>query len=148
VHDSERRLKSVSANAAPIASYGHDGLGRRVRKTLPDGTHSKYVYGLDGRIAERKELNQPVRETIFVNGHPVAEMVGTPGSTTIRYIHTDHIGLPGLMTDSSGAVIWNAAFHAIRRAGERHGQQLDRPPLPGPARRHACEPLLQLLQGL
>jgi uncharacterized protein RhaS with RHS repeats len=110
VHDSERRLKSVSANAAPIASYGHDGLGRRVRKTLPDGTHSKYVYGLDGRIAERKELNQPVRETIFVNGHPVAEMVGTPGSTTIRYIHTDHIGLPGLMTDSSGAVIWNAAF--------------------------------------
>ena len=71
VHDSERRLKSVSANAAPIASYGHDGLGRRVRKALPDGTHRKYIYDLDGRIiAERNELNQPVREPIFIEGHP------------------------------------------------------------------------------
>ena len=111
MHDSERRLKSVSANAAPIASYGHDGLGRRVRKALPDGTHRKYVYDLDGRlIAERDEQNQPVRETIFVDGHPVAEMVGAPGSTTIRYIHTDQIGLPRLMTDASGAVIWDSTF--------------------------------------
>jgi RHS repeat-associated protein len=111
VHDSERRLKSVSANAAPIASYGHDGLGRRIRKALPDGTHRKYVYDLDGRIiAERDELNQPVRETIFVDGHPVAEMVGAPGVTTVRYIHTDQIGLPRLMTDASGSVIWDSAF--------------------------------------
>ena len=111
VHDSWRRLKSVSANASLIATYGHDAMGRRIRKALPDGAHRKYVYDLDGRIiAERNELNQPVRETIFMDGHPVAEMIGAPGATTIRYIHTDQIGLPRLMTDASGAVIWDAAF--------------------------------------
>jgi hypothetical protein len=57
VHDSERRLKSVSANAAPIASYGMTGWGGVSGKALPDGTHRKYVYDLDGPIiVERDEL--------------------------------------------------------------------------------------------
>ena len=65
VHDGERRLKSVSANASLIATYGHDAMGRRIRKALPDGTHRKYVYDLDGRIIAARAASASRSERAF-----------------------------------------------------------------------------------
>jgi uncharacterized protein RhaS with RHS repeats len=65
-----------------------------------------------------------VRETTVVDGHPVAEMMGAPRSTIIRYIHTDHIGLPRLITDGTGAMIWDAAFMPGEQVSATGGKPL------------------------
>jgi RHS repeat-associated protein len=43
-----------------------------------------------------------VAEYIYLDGQPVAEVVGT----AITYIHTDHQGTPMAMTDGHGAKVW------------------------------------------
>ena len=107
----EHRLASVSANGALIAAYSYDGLDRRIRKTLADGTVTKYAYTPDGRVAaELDQTNTSFRETVYLDGVPLAELTGTPGASTLHYLHADRIGQPRLVTDSAGTVVWDAMF--------------------------------------
>jgi RHS repeat-associated protein len=49
------------------------------------------------------------REFVTLAGRPLALVEGGPGGESL-WVHTDHLGTPQKMTDSGGAVVWDALF--------------------------------------
>jgi RHS repeat-associated protein len=49
------------------------------------------------------------REFVTLAGRPLALVEGGPGGELL-WVHTDHLGTPQKMTDSGGAVVWDAVF--------------------------------------
>ncbi|MCW7542080.1 hypothetical protein OOT46_30250, partial [Aquabacterium sp. A7-Y] len=126
----------LNVSYGPMARhvYSHNGLGQRIRKagsTLTSGgvTYSPpaYVgssdtyfhYDASGQLIAERDANQLVkREYIWLYDTPVAVITGatptqpvrTTGTTLnlpqVRYIHTDHLNTPRLITDTAGAKRW------------------------------------------
>jgi RHS repeat-associated protein len=101
VFDGEGRvtaLKDVSTNPARvIASYGYNGEGQRVRKTV--GNTAYYVYGLDGEVAQ--------------------EYSGAFDTGGTRYVIADHLGSTRMTLDESGQPVTRHDF-------EPYGVEIDR----------------------
>ncbi len=54
------------------ASYGYNGKGERVRKTV-DGITTHFRYGQAGQLlGEYNQAGQPIREYIYLDGQPIA----------------------------------------------------------------------------
>ena len=107
------------------ASYRHDPFGRRIAKTVKQGSQTKttyYIYSEQGLMAEADEKGQMTKAYGF---NPTTMQLGlwstdpiwqaeTPnGSLTdpkARYdwLHTDHLGTPILATTKEGQTSWKA----------------------------------------
>ena len=107
------------------ASYRHDPFGRRIAKTVKQGSQTKttyYIYSEQGLMAEADEKGQMIKAYGF---NPTTMQLGlwstdpiwqaeTPnGSLTdpkARYdwLHTDHLGTPILATTKEGQTSWKA----------------------------------------
>lgn len=88
-------------------SYTYNGLGQRLTKTVGTTT-TVFLYDLSGNlIAELDSTGKPLREHIHIDNQPIAQVSTNPvdRSTTIQYVHPDHLGTPTLLTDSGQAVI-------------------------------------------
>ena len=67
-----------------------------------------FFLDLNGQlISETTELGAPIREYIYRNTVPVAQI--DMGLTTefITYLHSDHLGTPRRGTDENGVVVWS-----------------------------------------
>ncbi|MCW7541279.1 hypothetical protein OOT46_26060 [Aquabacterium sp. A7-Y] len=126
----------LNVSYGPLARhvYSHNGLGQRIRKsgsTLSSGgavyappvyvgsSDTYFHYDQDGQlIAERDQNHWVKREYIWLYNTPVAVVTGatptqqirTTGTPLnlpqVRYIHTDHLNTPRLITDTAGARRW------------------------------------------
>ncbi|MGQ0593581.1 MAG: RHS repeat-associated core domain-containing protein, partial [Gammaproteobacteria bacterium] len=89
-----------------------DAEGQRTRKvlfsggTLPTGT-TLYHYDLGGKlIAETKDDGTPIRDYLWHDDEPLAQIDTAQGFETLRYLHTNHLQTPRLATGTSGAILW------------------------------------------
>ena len=107
------------------ASYRYDPFGRRIAKTIKQGSQTKttyYIYSEQGLMAEADEKGQMTKAYGF---NPLAAQQGlwstdpvwqaeTPGGSLTdpkaRYdwLHTDHLGTPILATIKEGQTSWKA----------------------------------------
>ena len=96
-------------------SYAYDLFGRRVKKTA-SGTTTHFHYDLQGRlIAETAGDGTVLRDYIYQNGNLVAvKLHGTQAG--VYYVISDHLGTPQQIVDSSGTVVWKAAFLPFGKA--------------------------------
>ncbi len=93
------------------ASYQYNALRQRVSKTLADGSVTQYVYGLDGLLlAELDGLNNVIKEYIYLSGKLLAVRDFSAGFEQLYYAHTDHLGMPRLLTNASGQTVWSGDF--------------------------------------
>ena len=83
-YDAENRLTSMQTATGAIATYGYDGQGRRVTKTVA-GTATFYVYGAGGEL--------------------LAEYGGAGGVSGTVYQTEDHLGSTRAVTDASGRIV-------------------------------------------
>lgn len=92
-------------------TYTYDGDGKRVKKS--NGT--LYWYGVGGEVLTETDLagNNPT-EYVFFAGKRVARR---DPSGTVYYLFADHLGSSRVMTDSTGAVCYDADFYPY--GGER-----------------------------
>ncbi|MCW7537680.1 type IV secretion protein Rhs [Aquabacterium sp. A7-Y] len=129
----------LNVSYGPMARhvYSHNGLGQRIRKagsTLTSNgvtysppayvgnsdTYFHYDHG--GQLIAERDANQLVkREYIWLGNQPVAVITGatptqqirTTGTPLnlpqVRYVHTDHLNTPRLITDSAGVKRWEWA---------------------------------------
>ncbi|MGH7158410.1 MAG: RHS repeat domain-containing protein, partial [Candidatus Saccharimonadales bacterium] len=74
--------------------------------TLPTGT-TLYHYDLGGQLlAETTEDGTPLRDYLWHDDEPLAQIDTAGGFETLRYLHTDHLKTPRLATGPGGAILW------------------------------------------
>ncbi|MGH8566941.1 MAG: RHS repeat-associated core domain-containing protein [Gammaproteobacteria bacterium] len=106
------RLSEVLENGLLEARYTYNAEGQRTRKvlfsggTLPTGT-TFYHYDLGGQLlAETREDGTALREYLWQDDEPLAQIDTQSGFETLHTFHTDHLKTPRLATGPSGAILW------------------------------------------
>jgi RHS repeat-associated protein len=77
-------------------------------------TTTQYVYGLGGLLyGEYTNTGTVVREYIYLNGEPLAQISKSGTTDVLTYLHTDHLGTPRFGTNTSGTQVWAWAGDAF-----------------------------------
>jgi RHS repeat-associated protein len=103
-----------------LARFRYDSRNRRVARWLPSTGWTYFVNGPDGSpLGEATLTTDPAqpwsrqRDYVWLDGRPLAqvEYPGPVGSSAgyAYYVHADHIGLPRVLTNQGGQVVWSAA---------------------------------------
>ncbi len=112
-YSNSNRLNAVIDNSTTTATYVHNALGQRVKKTVGTST-TVYVYDLSGTlIAEHDGTGALIRDYVWLDGAPVAQI---DQSETFSYIHFDHLATPRLATNDAQTVVWRWAGDAFGTA--------------------------------
>ncbi|WP_301150798.1 RHS repeat-associated core domain-containing protein [Metapseudomonas otitidis] len=121
-YDEQGRLSAVTDDAGtPIASYAYNALGQRVLKEVQQGTARTpytYLYGPDGQVMGQVRYTTAGRKSqasyyVWLDSLPIAQIdltysAGTTvTSTTLTYLHSDHLNTPRLATNQGGNLVWS-----------------------------------------
>ncbi|MCG7923068.1 MAG: RHS domain-containing protein [Candidatus Thiodiazotropha lotti] len=105
-YDDQNRMV-VFSKTGTAASYGYNGKGERIRKTV-DGVVTRFRFGPSGALLGEYDLaGQVIREYVYLEGQPVAQLQGTV-PVQVSYLHTDHLGAVVKATDETGSVVWDS----------------------------------------
>jgi YD repeat-containing protein len=101
----DARGRMVSANTAiGQVSYKINALGQRVQKVTPQGA-IVYHYDTDGRLIAESN-GTAYTEYVYLDGMPVAVLVGESELASLYYVHTDQLSAPHVLSDQAGSVVW------------------------------------------
>ena len=97
--------------------YGYDPFGRRISKRDAFGVTR---FGWDGNrlLCERRGSYSRTYVYNVDSFIPLAQFHcdqisgGTNGRAEVQHLHTDHLGTPRELTDSSGRILWEATYAA------------------------------------
>ncbi|OGH08156.1 MAG: hypothetical protein A2W22_06240 [Candidatus Levybacteria bacterium RBG_16_35_11] len=91
-----------------LGEYIYNGKGQRADKLISSQNKcTVFHYDQNGLlITESTRTGNIKAEYIYLNGQPLAKIE----NNNIYYYHDDHLGTPMVMTDSSGAVVWQGEF--------------------------------------
>lgn len=108
-NDAGRLLRVYEGAVTKITykyGYTYNALGQRTRKRTANGT-TVYHYDLNGQIiSETGSDGQLIRDYVWRDTEPVAQIDVAGAVETVSYLHTDHLLTPRLATDASGVVVW------------------------------------------
>ena len=111
-YDHAGRLSEVTRSGSTDVTYLHDNLGHRVAKlsNVPGIASAHYLHGLaGGLLAEASTTGVTTTEYLWLDGLPLVLITdANTASPRIHWVHTDHLGTPQKLTDSTGAVVWDA----------------------------------------
>lgn len=110
VYNSAGRPVQLYIGARLVAEYAYNARGERIRKTRYDtfgeADTTYYLYE-DGRLTGETDSNGRITAYyVYLNNRPVAVLK----NKQIYAIHTDHLGTPMAVTDSSGQRVWHADY--------------------------------------
>ncbi len=101
-YDGRRRLTQVTYNGG-ANSYQYNALGQRLSKSGTGSGVIRFVYDEAGHlIGEYNGSGAPLRETVYLVDMPVALLQ----PTAVRYIYTDHLNTPRVITDIANKFLW------------------------------------------
>ncbi len=121
--------RELLGSALPtISAYAFDGFRRRVATTLASGSaqRASFYDTTDHLLAESETSAAPAAiayEFMWFGDRPVAQL--DPNGT--HWTFADHLGLPLLQTDGSGAVSWQAEHEPYGRVYSLRGGDVHQP---------------------
>jgi len=112
-YDSADRQVSVSDGTGTLGAYLHNALGQRVSKIVGAAT-THFLYDLSGALIAEADgaTGATAAEYIAFEGMLLA-YVSTGG---VNWVHVDHLGTPQMLTDDTGAVVWDASYRPFGEA--------------------------------
>jgi RHS repeat-associated protein len=110
-YNDTNRLALVQQNGSTVATYGLNGRGERVAKTLVGGGTQAYTYDEAGRLLGEYATGQS-RDYVWVDGTLVA-ILDNPAQVgdNIHYVYTDNLGTPRSVTTQSGTLVWDWPYN-------------------------------------
>jgi len=95
--DYNNRLTQASSTGVSV-TYTYDPWGQRVKQTQGATTtiYSSKEYNITGSV--------PTKHIFLPDGTMIATIVGTGTTTTVSYIHTDHLGGMNVATSEEGEI--------------------------------------------
>jgi RHS repeat-associated protein len=107
----ENHLVSVSGNGS-TATFGYDGDGNRVRKTVTGGDDILYI----NKYYEKNLTTGNITTSYYLS----SRLVATCENSTLRYVHQDHLSGTSLMTDDEGNEISGINYYpfGLTRTGD------------------------------
>lgn len=109
-YNAENRMSVATVNGK-TTTYTYNAHGKRVSKTLVDGTQYHYIYGAAGLLLAESKNGKITKEYIYLNG----QLVGLVQGKNLYYVHTDHLGRPEIVTDKHQNTVWQAKNKAFDR---------------------------------
>ena len=118
-YNKRNRMASVTRNGLAYATYGYNALEQlTTRSTSASGGpvgNVAYLYDLDGHlIAEATaSTGATTRDYIWAaanDNNPVDLPLAVAEAATLYMVHSDHLGRPIRMTDSTKATVWQANY--------------------------------------
>jgi RHS repeat-associated protein len=118
-HNRENRLVEVD-NYGDLVTFVYDALGRRIGRTGPDGTKTRFYYdGLNVLLTREKPSGSSVwrtKQAFTLKPAAIGQIIsertntawngsGTPTAWTDQWYHFDLLGNTTLITNSSGAAV-------------------------------------------
>jgi RHS repeat-associated protein len=141
-YNKRNRPAGLKLNGATAATYLFNAGEQLVSRTLlpplvPQANTTHYLYDLDGHlIAEASGTSASnaviTREYIWLNDMPIAvvDNVDTASPLT-RYVHTDHLLRPIMMTGGAKGTVWSATWTPWGTAQTLSGSAIQNLRFPG-----------------
>jgi RHS repeat-associated protein len=100
-----------SQTTSSSASYTYGLDGQRLEKSIPGSYPILYQFSrAAGQLLSENDLHGgQTADYIYLKGRPIGEVNPTNGK--IYFMHTDRLGTPDTVTDSSKTVVWNAIYN-------------------------------------
>jgi RHS repeat-associated protein len=99
-------LKEAKIGGTTVGAYTYSANNQRTKK-VAGGTTAHYVHGLGGKLyGEYDNSGVLIREYIWLNGEPLAQIDKSGGTETLTYLHTDHLATPRYGTNAAGSTVW------------------------------------------
>jgi len=110
-YNDTNRLALVQQNGSTVATYGLNGQGERVAKTLAGGGTQVYAYDEAGHLLGEYATGQS-RDYVWADGTLVA-ILDNPaqGGDTIHYVYTDNLGTPRSVTTETDTLVWDWPYN-------------------------------------
>jgi RHS repeat-associated protein len=102
------RLSSESASGGTaISGIVYDGRGLRYSKQDSGGSAITYAYDEQGHLVEENNGGTVVD---YIYDNDLLAGLFLPASSTLYYVHTDPLGTPLFVTNSTKAQVWSAQY--------------------------------------
>ncbi len=111
-YDGFNRL-ATAQTAAETTTYLYNAFGERMKKSNQFGLSTVFHYGPNGELLWEKDANGNTKAYVWLDGRPLARI---DNDASIYYYHVDHLGTPQAMTNSTGAVVWQADYEPFGKA--------------------------------
>ena len=104
IYNQNQRLIKAMDGSNVLAEYIYNGNGQRADKLI-SSQNKCTVFHYDQNcllITESTRTGNIKAEYVYLNGQPLAKIE----NNSIYHYHVDHLGTPALMTNESGATVW------------------------------------------
>jgi RHS repeat-associated protein len=107
----------ATAVTTTMGTYSYDLFGHRLKKALPGQYPILYQFGRnDGQLLSENDLHKgQAADYIYLNGRPIGEIDPTSGK--LYFTHTDRLGTPQKLTDTSQKLVWSALYQPFGSTG-------------------------------
>jgi RHS repeat-associated protein len=112
VYNEQNQLYRVLDGQTVLGEYTYNVKGQRVKKVASSTTI--YHYDLMGNLIQ--ETNQSGGVIVSYVYAGMNRLAKVESSGAIYYYHNDHLGTPLAMTDSTGTIVWKAAYNPFGKA--------------------------------
>lgn len=101
-YNARGQLTVLQQGGSTVATYVYEASGHRVSKTV-GGATTRYAYGPGGLLGEYGGAS---RDYVWMDDLPV----GVVDAAGVTFVHADGLNTPRVVTDATGASIWNWAY--------------------------------------